>query len=53
MNGVSKIMRQGKEGIKKVTTEVIVLNNNAVSRKNIKVRNYNTSAKQRNIRGKL
>ena len=36
MNGVSKIMRQGKEGIKKVTTEVIVLNNDAISKKNIK-----------------
>lgn len=33
MNGVSKIMREGKDGIKKVTLEAIVLNNKILSEK--------------------
>ncbi|WP_291637355.1 peptidoglycan DD-metalloendopeptidase family protein [Clostridium sp.] len=36
MSGVSKIEREGIDGIKKVTTEVIALNNNIVSEKFLK-----------------
>ncbi|MBZ9637359.1 M23 family metallopeptidase [Clostridium sp. FP1] len=36
MNGVTKIKCEGKEGIKKVTTEIIALNNKTVSEKVLK-----------------
>ena len=35
-NGVNKVEREGKKGIKKVTTEVTALNNNTVSEKILK-----------------
>jgi len=36
MNGVNKVEREGKNGMKKVTTEVVAINNNIVSEKVLK-----------------
>lgn len=36
MTGVNKVVREGREGVKKVTTEVITLNNKMISEKLIK-----------------
>ncbi|MGV8981211.1 peptidoglycan DD-metalloendopeptidase family protein [Clostridium sp.] len=48
MNGISKTTREGKDGIKKVTTEVIVLNSNILSERVLKTE-ITTTAQSKEI----